>query len=84
MKLEGQEPMVLHIKGEVVQGDLLLLAGESHEPVDCIHFGAAYYGTDRTESAILFNNSPDPISFVAVLNDDAVGQEVVSPPKYSQ
>ena len=31
----------------------------------------------RTESAILYNNSPEPVCFVAVLDEDAIGQELV-------
>ena len=77
VKLEGQETSFLRIFGEVVEGSLELLAYQTEEPVRCVTFGCTYYGTDKTESAVLFNNSPEPVCFVAVLDEDAVGQELV-------
>lgn len=56
----------------------MLLSEGSHGILDCVKFGATYYGTDRMESAILFNNAPEPIDFVVILEEDAVGQEAVS------
>ena len=78
VKLEGHNPSTLQIKGNVVEGSLEILSPSSDEPVDCVQFGTTYYGTDKTESAILFNNGPEPVCFVAVLDEDALGQEVVS------
>ena len=77
VKLEGQESSLLRIFGEVVEGSLELLAYETEEPLGCVTFGCTYYGTDKTESTILYNNSPEPICFVAVLDEDAIGQELV-------
>ncbi len=56
----------------------MLLSYDTEEPLECVRFGSTYYGTDQTESAILFNNGPDPVCFVAVLDEDAIGQEVVN------
>lgn len=78
MKLDSQSPTVLQIKGNVVEASLELLHLDTEEPLDCVTFGATYYGTDRTEAAILFNNGPEPACFVAVLDEDAPGQEIVS------
>lgn len=39
--------------------------------------GASYYGTDKSIVGVLFNNSPEPLDFIAVLEEDAVGQEAV-------
>ena len=77
VKLEGQESTNLHVKGNVVEGTLQLLSHTTEEPLDCIGFGSTFYGTDCTESALLFNNGPEPVCFVAVLDEDAIGQEVV-------
>ncbi|XP_064627283.1 cilia- and flagella-associated protein 47-like isoform X2 [Lineus longissimus] len=74
--LEGQETTALRILGNVVERTLELLSPQNEELMECIKFGNAYYGTDRTEAAILFNNGPEPVNFVAVLQDDAPGQDV--------
>lgn len=55
----------------------MLLSEDTHSVMDCVKFGPTYYGTDRMESAILFNNAPEPIDFVVILEEDAVGQEAV-------
>ena len=75
--MEGQEATTLRIMGNVVEGSLELLSPHTEEPMECVAFGATYYGTDQTESAILFNNRPDPVCFVTVLDEGATGQEVV-------
>ena len=64
--------------GNIVEGSLELLAYGNEEKIDCIKFDATYYGTDKTQSAILYNNGPEPVCFVAILDDDATGQELVS------
>ena len=78
VKLEGHEISTLAIRGNVVEGGLELLACTNEERMECVKFGSTYYGTDKTESAILYNNGPEPVCFVAVLDEDAIGQEVVS------
>ena len=77
VKLEGQESSVLGIRGNVVEGGLELLSYVNDERIECIKFGSTYYGTDKTESGMLYNNGPEPVCFVAVLDEDAVGQEMV-------
>ena len=65
------------MKGSVEEGSLELLDIDTDEVLPCVHFGPAYYGTDKTQAAILYNKGPEPVAFVAVLDEDAVGQEVV-------
>ncbi|XP_048239518.1 cilia and flagella-associated protein 47-like isoform X3 [Haliotis rufescens] len=76
VKLEGQDVQSLSIRGSVVERALEVLSLQTEDPVQCIKFGSAYYGTDKTECALLYNNGPEPINFVAVLNEDAIAQEL--------
>ena len=77
VKLEGQETMSLRVMGSVEDGSLELLNIDTEEVLPCVHFGPTYYGTDKTQAAILYNKGPEPVAFVAILDEDAVGQEVV-------
>ena len=77
VKLEGQEPALLRIQGSVVEGGLQLLSPHTDDPMERIRFGSTYYGTDKTEVAMLYNNGPEMASFVCVLEEEALGQEVV-------
>src|SRR6218665_3922534 len=76
--LEGREKVTLQVTGSVVNASLELLTFESEQPLQCVKFGTTYYGTDATQSGMLFNNSPKSVCFVIVLNDEAAGQETVS------
>ena len=76
--MEGQETKALTIKANAVEGAIQILSMETEEQLDCVQFGNSYYGCDKTECAVLFNNGPEPVSFVAVLDEDAVAQEMVS------
>ena len=79
VQLEAQDPTTLVIKANVVERSLELLSpSDQGTNLDCIKFGCTYYGTDRTEMAVLYNNGPDPISFVTVLEEEAEGMEAVS------
>lgn len=44
----------------------------------CVAFGAAYYGTDLVERAVLYNNGPETIKWVSVLDEGTAGEEAVS------
>ena len=77
MKFEGHETQSLQIVGNIVEGSLELLSYTNEERLDCVKFDSTYYGTDKTQSAILYNNGPEPVCFVAILNEDATGQELV-------
>ncbi|XP_068124444.1 cilia- and flagella-associated protein 47 [Hyperolius riggenbachi] len=75
VKLQGCEEMSLLIKGNIVQQslELLDLSGKS---LKCIHFGAVYFGTSKIHKAVIYNDSPEAVSWVSVLDDNAVGAEM--------
>lgn len=50
VELQGQTPTTLPIKGCVVERTLELL-DQDQRKIECLRFGATYYGTDRTEWA---------------------------------
>ncbi|XP_055888207.1 cilia and flagella-associated protein 47-like isoform X1 [Biomphalaria glabrata] len=75
--MDGRDPLKLLIRGNVIERSLELLSlVDNTTKVTCIRFGNTYYGTDLTECALLFNNGPEPVSFVAVLDENAVAQEL--------
>ena len=76
--LEGKESSTLKIVGNIVKGGLELLSVKTEEQQKCINFGAVYFGTDNTESAYLFNNSPESVNFISVLNQGVAGEEMVN------
>lgn len=78
VKLEGEGTKIITVKANLVQQALQVLSLENEEPCSCIHFGNTYYGSDKTECALLYNNGPEPVNFVAILDEDAVAQEMVS------
>lgn len=76
VKLEGQSPTTLQIIGNVVERSLELLTLDTEENVQTINFGSIYYGTDRTECFLIYNNGPDVANFVVILEEGGEGQEV--------
>nr|XP_039264663.1 cilia- and flagella-associated protein 47-like isoform X2 [Styela clava] len=74
VKLEGLQDSELQIKGCIVEQGLELLSREGIS-LKCVCFGPAYYGTDRIEQAILYNNGPEDIKWVSVLEEGADGEE---------
>ncbi|RXM29158.1 Cilia- and flagella-associated protein 47 [Acipenser ruthenus] len=75
VKLQDSVDATLNIKAEVVE-QVLELLDTSNQKLECVRFGPAYFGTSKVEQGILYNNSPVPINWVAVLQDDAIGAEV--------
>uniref|UniRef100_H3AJZ3 CFA47 protein n=1 Tax=Latimeria chalumnae TaxID=7897 RepID=H3AJZ3_LATCH len=75
VKLQGQDNTVLRIKANVVE-QVLELLDLSDQKLECLHFGSTYFGTSKLQYGVLYNNSPEPINWVAVLVDDAIGNEV--------
>lgn len=68
----------LHIRGFVTERALELLSvQDENTQLQCIRFGNTYYGTDCTQCAILYNNGPELVNFVAVVDEDALAQELV-------
>ena len=54
VELQGQEITKLPIKGCVVERTLELL-DQDQRKIECLQFGATYYGTDRTEWAYVLS-----------------------------
>ena len=77
VQLEGKEPQQLIIKGNVAKPALEVLSVKDEQPIKCVTFGNTYYGTDRTEHAILYNDGPEVVNFVAIVDEDAIAQELV-------
>jgi len=77
VKLEGEGTKTLTLHANCVQQSLEVLSLETELPLHCIHFGNTYYGSDKTECAVLCNNGPEPVNFVAILDEDAIAQEMV-------
>lgn len=78
VEMEGVEPKELTIHGNVCNPLIEILSLKDEKPIKCISFGNTYYGTDCTECALLFNNSPATLSFVAMIDESAPGQEMVN------
>lgn len=74
VSLEKEDTSWLHVTGMIVDSSLQLLGYESDMPLNCVNFDKTYYGTDVVRSAVLYNNSPEQMRFVMVLNDTAEGQ----------
>jgi len=74
VSLEKEDASILHVTGMIVNSSLQMLEYESDMPLNCVNFDKTYYGTDVVRSAILFNNSPEEMRFVMVINDTAEGQ----------
>ncbi|BFZ09423.1 hypothetical protein BsWGS_12463 [Bradybaena similaris] len=75
--LEGQENTSLLIKGSVIERALEILStNEDNSHVECVRFGSTYYGTDKLDCAVLYNNGPDSVNFVAVIDENAIAQEM--------
>ncbi|XP_055954756.1 cilia and flagella-associated protein 47 [Patella vulgata] len=74
--LEGQEDSILRVTGNIVKRSLQLVSIHDEQTIECVKFGSTYYGTDKTEYAILHNNGPETINFVAIMDEEAEAQEL--------
>ena len=77
--LDGSSKKTVTIRANIVHQRLQVLNFEdrsSEEP--CINFGPVYYGTDRIEAAWVYNDGPERVKWVAVLNEGVAGEEAVS------
>ncbi|XP_072869917.1 cilia- and flagella-associated protein 47 [Chlorocebus sabaeus] len=74
--LQGQPEMLLSIKAHVVEQIIELLTMSRDRRLECIHFGPVFFGSSKIKHARIHNNSPEPINWVAIIQDDAVGEEV--------
>ncbi|XP_006881910.1 PREDICTED: uncharacterized protein CXorf22 homolog [Elephantulus edwardii] len=76
VSLEGRQDALLHIKVDVVAQIIELLHISGERKIDCINFGSTFFGTSKIEHALLYNNSPASINWVAIMQDEAVGEEM--------
>ncbi|XP_054422311.1 cilia- and flagella-associated protein 47 [Pteronotus mesoamericanus] len=73
--LEGHPEILLNIKVHVVE-QIFELLNENNTKVECIYFGSAYFGTSKIRHAYLYNNSPASVNWVAIIQNDSVGEEL--------
>ena len=78
--MEGQPDTQIRVLAQMALRSLQLLSLEDEKPVNYINFGPTFYGTDVLQSYLLFNKSPDKVSFVVILEEEGEGQEVVCIP----
>ncbi|XP_068919939.1 cilia- and flagella-associated protein 47 [Petaurus breviceps papuanus] len=76
VSLQGSEDTFLKIEAYVVQQIIELLDMCGEKSLKCIQFGTIFFGTSKIEHAILYNNSPEHMSWVAVMEHEAVGEEL--------
>ncbi|XP_023596330.1 cilia- and flagella-associated protein 47 [Trichechus manatus latirostris] len=76
VSLQGRPDILLNIKAHVVEQIIELLNISGDKKLDCIRFGSVFFGTSKIEHALLYNNSPEPINWVAIMQDDSVGEEL--------
>ncbi|XP_063101752.1 cilia- and flagella-associated protein 47 isoform X3 [Cavia porcellus] len=76
VRLQGRPEMYLNIKAHVVDQIIELLNTSDERKLECIHFGSVFFETSKIEHAFLYNNSPQPINWVAVMLNDCVGEEL--------
>nr|KAF6491875.1 cilia and flagella associated protein 47 [Molossus molossus] len=76
VSLQGRPDIFLNIKVHVVEQIIELLNMNDNKKVECIHFGSTFFGTSKMEHALLYNNSPELINWVAIIQNDSVGEEL--------
>ncbi|XP_061485684.1 cilia- and flagella-associated protein 47-like [Rhineura floridana] len=76
VKLQGRPSAKIIIKANIVEQILELLGTPQSNTIKCVNFGCVYFGTSKTEEVILHNKSPEPMDWVAILQDNAIGGEM--------
>ncbi|KAK2527080.1 Cfap47 [Columba guinea] len=76
VNLQGRGCAEVWIKAVVVEQILKVLGVSCGNVLECINFGPVYYGSSKTEQISLYNESPERVDWVAVLEDNAVGGEM--------
>lgn len=56
---------------------LKVLGVSSGNVLECINFGSVYFGSSKTEQICLYNKSPGSMDWVAILEDNSIGGEMV-------
>lgn len=77
VELENRGCTEVWIKGVVVEQVLKVLGVSCGKLLKCINFGPLYFGTSKTEQIHLYNESPECMDWVAVLEENAIGEEMV-------
>lgn len=75
--MEGCTCMEVWIKAVVVEQVLKVLGLPSGNVLECINFGSVYFGSSKIKQISLHNDSPECMDWVAVLEDNAAGGEMV-------
>ncbi|NXR67841.1 CFA47 protein, partial [Rhadina sibilatrix] len=76
VELESHGCAEVWIKGVVVEQILKVLGVSCEKVLKCINFGPLYFGTSKTEKIHLYNESPESVDWVAVLEDNAIEGEM--------
>ncbi|KFQ55701.1 Uncharacterized protein CXorf22, partial [Nestor notabilis] len=76
VELEGHGCAEVWIKAVVVKQVLKVLGVSCGNALECINFGPVYFGSSKTEQISLYNESPECMDWVAVLEDNAIGGEM--------
>ncbi|XP_020737338.2 cilia- and flagella-associated protein 47 [Odocoileus virginianus] len=76
VSLQDRPDIFLNIRAHVVEQIIELLNINNDRKLECISFGSIFFGTSKIEHAHLYNNSPEPINWVAIMQDDSVGEEL--------
>nr|XP_031529130.1 cilia- and flagella-associated protein 47 [Vicugna pacos] len=76
VSLQDRPDVFLNIKAHVVEQIIELLNMSNGAKLKCIRFGSVFFGASKIEQALLYNNSPEPINWVAIMQDDSVGEEL--------
>ncbi|KFQ17979.1 Uncharacterized protein CXorf22, partial [Merops nubicus] len=76
VELEGHDCAEVCIKAVVVEQVLKVLGVPCGNVLECIKFGPVYFGSSKTEQISLYNESPECMDWVAILEDNAVGGEM--------
>lgn len=78
VSLQDRPDIFLNIRAHVVEQIIELLNINNDKKLECISFGSVFFGTSKIERALLYNNSPEPVNWVAIMQDDSIGEELVS------
>ncbi|XP_051846552.1 cilia- and flagella-associated protein 47 [Antechinus flavipes] len=76
VSLQGSKETVLTIEASVVPQIIELFDISGEKSLKCIQFGAVFFGTSKIEHALLYNNSPEHMSWVAVMEHETIGEEL--------
>uniref|UniRef100_A0A8C6DN97 Cilia and flagella associated protein 47 n=1 Tax=Moschus moschiferus TaxID=68415 RepID=A0A8C6DN97_MOSMO len=76
VSLQDRPDIFLNIRAHVVEQIIELLSVYNDKKLKCISFGSVFFGTSKIEHALLYNNCPEPINWVAIMQDDSIGEEL--------